>query len=187
MTLPGIYVLLSWTAGAVTRARPPRQALAVLLMLCTLAALATGARRQLGFWRDGESLSRRALAVTRDNWVAMVNLGTTLLEGGDPAGALALYRQAAAIRPDEGTAYANAGLALARLERHEEAATAFERAWFLGFREPRAETARGASLLALGRVAEAEAAFRRALALDPGDAAAREGLAAATASPAAAR
>lgn len=179
LPLPGIYLLVVWTAAAATRKLVRLRIFVVALQLVALAALAAGARHQLGFWRDGETLSRRALAVTRNNWFAMTNLGTTLLEAGDPAQALEYYRQTLAVRPDEGTAHANAGLALARLGRHAAAAAALERAWELGFRAAPAETARGRSLLALGMSTAAEAAFRRALILAPDSAEALEGIAAA--------
>jgi tetratricopeptide (TPR) repeat protein len=175
-TLPGIYLIAAWATAAATRGRHWSRIVAVALFLGLLMALSAGARRQLGFWRSGETLSRRALAVTRNNWFALTNLGTTLLEAGDPAQALRYYNQALAVRPDEGTAHANAGLALARLGRHAEAVTALEKAWALGFREAPAEVARGRSLLALGMAAESATAFRRALTLDPGNVEAREGI-----------
>ncbi len=90
---------------------------AVILLACILAT-----EVQLSFWRDSETLFRRATAITPDNVVALINLGVTLDNQGRLNEALAVYRQ--------GEQYENSpyyqlhddlGGLLSRLGRHTEA------------------------------------------------------------------
>jgi tetratricopeptide (TPR) repeat protein len=124
----GLAVGLAWGVERLT-VRVPRRAVLLAPLACVvLGALAAASSRQIGFWRDDASLFGRALAVTRDNWLAENNYGRALEGRGDIAGALAHYRAALAARPDYPAAHVNAGIALGKLGRREEAAQEYERA-----------------------------------------------------------
>jgi tetratricopeptide (TPR) repeat protein len=64
-------------------------------------ALALGAsmRAQLAYWRDTETLFRRALAVTTDNYVAYERVAATRLAAGDADEAIRLFGEALRLQP----------------------------------------------------------------------------------------
>ncbi len=174
--LTGIFLILAWSAreaaGRWRWAGPAAAALAVIILL----ALAAASRAQLGLWRDGASLFRHTLAVTRDNYAAHNQMGISLAGEGKLDDALDQFRRALRIRPGYAEARYNAGLAYHRLGDLPRAAEEYRRtlADAPGFAP--AHNNLGAVLFRLGRFAEAAREFRLALALDPGDADTRDNL-----------
>jgi tetratricopeptide (TPR) repeat protein len=77
---------------------------AVFLVLAALGALSY---RQAGFWRNSETLWTHAVAVTKGNYIAHLNLGDTLLDEGRPDDAAPQFHAAARIRPDDPTVQLN--------------------------------------------------------------------------------
>ena len=80
--LIGVALLLVWGMHELTsrwqfRAVLLSAAAAAGMILCVALT-----RRQIGHWRDTETLFRHALAVTDDNWVAHHNLGDALEKRG---------------------------------------------------------------------------------------------------------
>ena len=74
-----------------------------------LAALRVLTYRQVGYWHDGETLWTRAAAVTKDNYVAHVNLGETFLDQERTEEAAVHFRAAVQIRPGDPAAHLNLG------------------------------------------------------------------------------
>jgi len=74
-----------------------------------LAALGALTYRQIGFWHDSETLWTHAVAVTKDNYVAHVNLGETFLNQGRTEEATIHFRAAVQIRPNDPAAHLNLG------------------------------------------------------------------------------
>ncbi len=102
LPLIGIFAAVVWGLAGTAGRRPAAAAgpAAVLLLLLALAA-----RRQVGYWKDSETLFRHALAVTgEDNRVARDNLGQALLEKGKMEEAGALFSRAAAADPRDADA-----------------------------------------------------------------------------------
>jgi protein O-mannosyl-transferase len=92
------------------------------ISLLVLVACLLATEVQLSFWRNSETLFRRAIAVTPNNVVALVNLGVTLDEQRRFDEALAVYRQAEKF--EDGPYYQlhdDLGELLSRLGRHTEA------------------------------------------------------------------
>ncbi|HWR97898.1 MAG TPA: hypothetical protein VN317_05690, partial [Candidatus Methanoperedens sp.] len=81
LPLAGLAIVLAWGAGDGAR-RLGRPALTAGAAAVVVAVLATLATRQAGYWRDGETLFRRALAVTTDNAMIHNNLGVVLVNSG---------------------------------------------------------------------------------------------------------
>jgi len=79
-------------------------------------------RMQIRYWRDNVSLFQRALAVTRDNYVAHNNLGVSLLKGGDTAGAQTHFEAAVRLKPQYADALENLGLCREQAGGFDEAA-----------------------------------------------------------------
>ncbi|HEY5998016.1 MAG TPA: tetratricopeptide repeat protein [bacterium] len=128
LPLVGIFVLLAWGgADLASRSAGRRVAFAAAGVLVALLCAAL-ARGQVGSWRDTETLTRRAIAVTAGNWVAHVNLGQYLMRQGRDEEGLQQYREAAALVPARAERHFQRGLRLAGEGRDREAAAEYARA-----------------------------------------------------------
>ena len=127
---------------------------------------------QLPFWRNSETLFRRAIAVTENNQVAFFNLGVALDAQGRFKEALQIYRQAEASGYIRYQLYNNIGNILSLTGQHEESLAAYQRAIELWPDFSRFHDAAGNELVALNRYDEALKEFARAQSLNPNDAAA---------------
>jgi tetratricopeptide (TPR) repeat protein len=162
------------------------------IILPAAAALISGVclfltEKQLGYWRDSETLFAHALAVTEDNHVAHVNLGVALEEKGELKEALEQYRAAEKLAPELYHIHNNIGNLLDNLGQPEAALAEYLQAIRLNPDLPVLHNGAGAVLTELGRYNEAMGEFTNALRLAPtysaphmrmGDALLKEGRAA---------
>ena len=168
LPLIGLFIILAWGAGeACKRWRLPGVACAVAAGLMLLACAAT-ARRQVGYWRNSETLYHHDLAVSRKNWAACYNLGWYLDQEGRLDEALDYYRQAIEIEPRNPDPVNNIGVALVAKKQYAEAIPYFQRALKAepGFYE--AHNNIGKALEELGRLDEAISEYRLVLEKKPG-------------------
>jgi protein O-mannosyl-transferase len=141
------------------------------ISLLILAACVRVTEFQLPFWRDSETLFRRAIAVTGNNVVAMINLGVALEEQNRTDEALAIYRQAEKF--ENGPYYQlhnNLGNLLSRRGLHADALAEYQ--WSIRERPDDAlsHNDAGSELVALGKYDEALGKFAIAEQLNPNDA-----------------
>jgi tetratricopeptide (TPR) repeat protein len=122
--------------------------------------------RQLSYWRDSETLFRHALAVTKDNDIALVNVGVALEEQGRFDEALADYRQAARIAPEHYQIHLDLGNVLEKTGRPAEALAEYREAVRLNPKSVTPHEGLGIVLAELGRFNEATNEFTRAAQLD---------------------
>jgi tetratricopeptide (TPR) repeat protein len=132
-----------------------------------LVALGLLTWRQIGFWRNSETLFRRSLAVAPNNELAHNNLGYYYARQQRWHEAIAEYQAALALRPLYPDALNNMGHALTELARPAEALPYLEAAAKLQPRNPAIWNNLGNALADLNRFDEALRAYRRALELDP--------------------
>jgi len=111
MYLPMIGLLLMLTWGLSDWANNRRLRMVGLGVLAVLAVAALGAvtYRQVGYWHDSETLWTHAAVVTRNNYVAHINLGETFLNQERTEEAAENFRAALRIRPNEASAHLNLG------------------------------------------------------------------------------
>jgi hypothetical protein len=77
----GLFVILVWGyAEIVIASKWPRATVAAAVLILLSCVLMT--RRQIGYWKDSESLFRHALDVTDNNYLAEDHLATSLLDAG---------------------------------------------------------------------------------------------------------
>jgi tetratricopeptide (TPR) repeat protein len=122
---------------------------------------------QLRYWRDSESLFIHALAVTKDNYLAHLNLGTVFQNEGRLNEALAEYREAARLSPGYFRVHGNLGSLLDDMGRPEEALAEYHLALRLKSNLPTLHDGMGIVLVELGRFDEAMSEFAGAARLDP--------------------
>jgi tetratricopeptide (TPR) repeat protein len=170
----GVFVAAVWGAAELA-ARAPRLRLAAALAPVAVFAVLTA--RQVPVWRDSETLFSHALAVTRENGRAHLQLGGALLDRGDADAAYPHLVEALRIEP--GSLHARNNLATARAKRGELGAAIEEYRALLRLRPdwPTLHNNLGVALGDAGLYEEAVAAFREALRLDPSHANARANLA----------
>lgn len=111
MYLPMIGLLLMFCWGLADWADERKSRVVVLAGFAALVLAALGALtyRQVGFWHDSETLWTHAVAVTKDNYIAHINLGETMLNQGRTEEAAVHFRAAVQIRPNDPAAHLNLG------------------------------------------------------------------------------
>jgi Flp pilus assembly protein TadD len=123
--LIGVYVMVAWGMGeSAARFGIPKPATAAVASGWLLALLAC-AWVQVGYWQSDTLLFRRALGVTKDNWLAHSIWGGIAHGNGRDEEAVAHYREALRISPDLPEVHNALGQALDRLGRTDEAIANF--------------------------------------------------------------
>jgi protein O-mannosyl-transferase len=163
----GFVIAVVWTVHETVRARAARAAFAGVGLVAA-AALAVVAHRQVGYWRNSETMLERTLAVTRDNWRMEEALGNVLANEGRHADARAHFARALAIEPDSGGATYGLGLALDGLGHTDDAAVRYRDAIRLDPGHWRAHNNLGVYLLRRGDLVTALYHFSEAVRLNPG-------------------
>jgi Flp pilus assembly protein TadD len=123
--------------------------------------------RQLQYWRDGETLFRHALAVTKDNPLAQSSLGVALGDAGHLQEAIEHFREALRLQPDDAPAHNNLGVALTKTGHPQEAMEHFREALRLQPDNATAHNYLGVALLQTGQPQKAIEHLQEALRLKP--------------------
>ncbi len=157
----GTFALAAWANKF--HFRKTAVAVAGVLMLAVCLALT---KNQLRCWHDSESLFTHALAVTKDNALAHLNLGAALEENGKSDEALAQYRAALALDPQRYEAENDIGKLLYEMNKPEAALDHCFRAVQLNPRRATLHNSLGLVLAKLARFDEAMIQFAEAAQLD---------------------
>jgi protein O-mannosyl-transferase len=158
---------LSLRDGA-ERFHVPRTVLATTAA-AALAIFAVLTERQVNFWTDDVALFRHAVAVTRDNGVAHLNLGYGLEKEGRKEEAMKEYRLAAQLEPGIADPHNNLANLLDDAGHPEEAIAEFREALRINPRYVAAHDNLGTVFVELGRFDEAMAQYEEAARLAPND------------------
>jgi len=110
----GLFIMAAWGTADLTRNLPHQRVVLTLIAGVAVIASTVLTWRQLGYWRDDNSLFRHTLQVTSDNSYINYNLGVDLAEKGDLDAAIREYLEAVRISPDFTEAHTNLGIALAK-------------------------------------------------------------------------
>ncbi len=169
MYLPaiGIYLAVAWQLD-LWRDREARLRPAIVLAAAlAVAVLAWVTTRQTRVWQSSDTLFRRALSVTKNNYVAENNYGCSLQSVAGVDSAMAHYKRAVEIEPAYYNAQRNLGLAYVSKGDLESAATHLSRAVELEPGVVEVQVALGGVYQELGRDSLARSALSKALSLDP--------------------
>lgn len=137
------------------------------LAVAILAVLAWRTRIQAQYWKDSETLFRRAIAVTTNNEVANMGLAITLLHEGRLNEAIEPLERVIAFNPNQKDAYFHLGLVKFRLGRFDEALTHYQQAIAVDSTFSKAWNNLGNTLFELKEPGAALDAVARAVASDP--------------------
>ena len=155
--------MFAWTLARLAHRRPALRP----AVICAVAALLAGflllTWRQVGVWRNNQTLNEHALAVTRNNYVAHNNWGIASQDLGHHTKAIAHYAEAVRIKPDYLKAHINWGNGLTAVGRHQEAIAQYQEAVRIKPDFPEAHSGLGISLKARGRFKEALSHFNEAV------------------------
>jgi tetratricopeptide (TPR) repeat protein len=163
LPLTGIFLLAVWALAESAAARPTAKKAAGLSALAMLLACAALTGNQVSHWRDSGTLFTRALATTRDNWMAHNGLGYWLYEQKMYDEAEAHLREASRLNPENFDVLFNRGLVATARGNHEEAQV-FYQAVLLGQPEnAEAHNNLGVALMNQGRLEESISHFEAAL------------------------
>jgi protein O-mannosyl-transferase len=181
--LIGIFIMLAWGVpgsmgawgygrmGAQDSHTPRRPhshtSLFAAVSLIVVAALGMCTARQVGYWRDDESLCGHAVRIDPMNFIAYDMLGAGLAKQGRLAEAVDQFEAALRIQPRHAQTNNNIGIALAGLGRYDEAVLHYKIALrgLPNYREAHGNL--GLAYEQMGKTDDAIAEYSRALALDP--------------------
>ena len=163
----GLYIAVTWAVTDFTRTwRFQRMALGLATVI-VVGALSWRCCLQASYWRDSETLFTHALAVTRNNDVAMNNLGIIFLEKGQLDDAISNLQAAIDVRPENAPAHDNLAKALLRKGQVVEAMVHYRKFLEIEPENVEARNTLGTALIQQGHVKEAIDQWQDALAIQP--------------------
>jgi tetratricopeptide (TPR) repeat protein len=169
--IPSIGIFIALAYGAAELAARFRISRIVMAAVATVALAGTlfATERQIGFWQNSETLFRHALALTKNNAVAHLNLGVALEQDNRQAEALLEYRQAIAADPHRFQPHNDLANLLAAMGAREEALKEYQEALRLNPNAALGHVNFGTLLADMGRFDEAMREYSEAARLAPED------------------
>jgi tetratricopeptide (TPR) repeat protein len=158
----GVQLSLLWTLRELI-SLPRTQRIAMATAALLLAGCAARTWNQIQFWQNSKTLYEHALMVTKDNYLAESNLGTTFFNKGNFTAAELHFRRAIKLKPDFATAQFKLAVTLEELNRSDDALAVYNAFLRLRPRDELANYNAGVLLLNQNQFAQAAAKFQTAL------------------------
>ena len=174
--LIGLFIMVVWFVADLWPAGRSRGVALTITTVAMLAACLVATRLQLRYWRDSEALFRRAVSVTKRNFLAEYSLGCALGAKNKLDEAQTHFTAALKIKPDYAEAYDNLGVVLQMQGKSAAAEAEFRAALQLKPGLTRAHNNLGLTLQARGQGSEALAELHETLRLQPNDSEAHNNL-----------
>jgi protein O-mannosyl-transferase len=162
----GIVLALVWGIEELTKQWRRRNIILASLVLLLLGACAWRTRAEIVYWKDGKTLWTRAVAVTKDNFLAHYCLANILLKS-DLQKALVEFQKSVAIYPDYFEAQYGLAVNLMVANRYPEAVGPLEKAMRLDPQSSWAYHDLGISFFKTGRASDAVPLLMKAVRMDP--------------------
>ena len=124
----GLYIMIAWGVAAFLMQWRYRAQIASASAVVIIFGFAFVARAQTSFWRDGETLWKHTIAVTKDNYFAHASLADLLMRRGRVNEAIEHSGEALRIRPGDADAQNNLGLAMLQTGDTKRAVAHLEKA-----------------------------------------------------------
>jgi Flp pilus assembly protein TadD len=167
LPLIGLFLIIAWCIPAGLGRSQTWRIPVVLGVAAVLAACQAGTANQLRYWVNNKTLFERAVAVTRGNAFAQINLAESLADEGDLDGAVKQLAAALRSSPNYKQGYHSLGGVLMLQGRVEEAIGQFEQALRLDPDYAVAHSDLANALMLQGKVEPAIAHCETALRLQP--------------------
>lgn len=165
----GFFVVVAWGADELLRQwRAPGWSIGALGVAAGVACIGA-TRNQIAFWKDGETLFRRAVAISGEHYLPRLGLGGALLIKRQFHESIAELQRARELRPSEVFIHFNLCTALLAEDRIEEALAV---CWEGTRVQPKAAMAwsnLGRCQMKAGEMANAVESLQRAVAIEPKD------------------
>jgi tetratricopeptide (TPR) repeat protein len=165
----GIFLAAALAVGDGVKRFHLSQPVVGLAASLVLAACLALTHRQLNFWRDDITLFRHAIAVTKNNDTAHLNLGYALEKVGRNTEAMAEYQEVLRLNSKYAAAHNNLANLLDDTGHQNEAMAEFQEALRIDPKYVAAHNNYGTLLVELGRFDEAMKEYATAARLDPTD------------------
>jgi tetratricopeptide (TPR) repeat protein len=162
----GILLLVVWTVNDLTKRWRRRTVLLTVVAALMLGACVIRTRAEIVYWKNGETLWSRAVAVTQNNFMAHYCLGL-IQSRTNPEAAMAEYQKSVDAYPDYVDAQRELGLLQGQSGRLAESVIHFEKAIQLNPQNSWAYHDLGLSLFNLGRAGDAVPPFMKAIEVEP--------------------
>jgi Flp pilus assembly protein TadD len=167
LSLIGIFVAVTWSLSAFAERSAVRRRATTFITVVVLLGLAGTTYRQVGFWRDTETLFEHAIACDPENFRAYTHAGVAYAASGDTQKAVEYYRVALQLDFTAYSAHNNLARLLAQEGRTEEALRHYELARHGHPDNPVINYNMGNLYARVGMAEEAIASYRRALEFRP--------------------
>jgi protein O-mannosyl-transferase len=172
----GATIILVWGLCDLTKESSWQKPVLASMSILALIASAGLTQRQIGFWRDSESLFRHTIAVSGKNPVAHMNLGVALLDRQQSSEGLRELKSAVELAPHYGEAHLTLGTAFEKTGDYESAIDELDEAIRLNPRASKPYFEAGVVFEKMGHAPQAADLFRKAIEREPGFAAAHGNL-----------
>jgi tetratricopeptide (TPR) repeat protein len=163
----GIGIALVWAVGELGGGPRRLRFLKASAAAAAMLVLASAAWRQVGTWKDTETMARRALSVTDRNWMAHFLMGNALAARGLRQEAAAHLEESVRFNPNHADAWSNLGGVYAAQGRFQEAERALRQAVRINPGLAAARFNLGFRLLRRGDLAGANEQYEALRILDP--------------------
>lgn len=162
----GIYLLLAWGLFDLTKSWRRQTFILATASTAVLIICAALTRFEIQFWKDDVSVWERAVDATKNNFMALNNLGI-VMESVDNDKALAIFEKAVAINPLSSGAQQNLGDQYVIHGRYAEAIVHYENALQIDPNSDVIEYGLGIALTRNKQSSEAAIHLQRAVDMDP--------------------
>jgi tetratricopeptide (TPR) repeat protein len=162
----GILLLVVWTVNDISKQWRRRTLIVTTVVALMIGVCISRTRGEIVHWKDGATLWSRAVAVTKNNFMAHYCLGV-VLSHTNPNEVLAEYQKSVTIYPDYADAQRELAILLAKAGRLSDAAAHFEKAIQLDPHNSWAHYDLGLVFLKMGRVSDAVPSYLKAVEAEP--------------------
>ena len=164
--LVGIFIAVTFAIAERTNGFRFLKIVCATTGVLILSACLVLTEKQLRYWQDSESLFSHAIAVTRDNALAHLNLGVALQDQKKLSQALIQYHEVLRLDSTRHEAYNNIGRILSDQGKPQEALDYYRKSVRFNPKSPFSHNNLGLVLVELGHLDEAMDQFSEAAQLD---------------------
>ena len=134
--LIGLFLIISWGVSDLFSNWRYKKIFFSSSSIILLIILSLMTWRQVTYWKDGLTISKRAISVTSDNWMMENNLANMLVTRGELKKGISHYFASLLIKPDNDLAYNNLKYVLGIIANNQSVAETMESAVSKKLEEP---------------------------------------------------